>query len=74
MKLRSSSKDFFILCTDGLSDFVKKETIKEIILNAKSTKKISEQLILEAKKNGSTDNITVLTIKVEDVPQINNIS
>ncbi len=65
-----SSNDYFILCTDGLSDFVTNDAMETIVRNAISTKKISESLILEAKKNGSTDNITVLTIKVDDVPEI----
>lgn len=69
-----SSQDYFILCTDGLSDYVSNDEMKEIIINSNSTKKISEKLILEAKNNGSTDNITVLTIKVDDVPQRENIS
>lgn len=53
--------DIVILCTDGLSNLCTDEKISEIAF-ANPLAAIPEALVLEANKQGGTDNITVLAI------------
>ncbi|MCP5048593.1 MAG: Stp1/IreP family PP2C-type Ser/Thr phosphatase [bacterium] len=55
--------DLFIMCSDGLSNMVSDETIKEYSLSF-SPKEAVAELIKLANSNGGTDNITVLAIQV----------
>jgi protein phosphatase len=55
--------DLFLVCSDGLTDFVKKEYIRLILSSNGTLEKKAKLLIETAKKQGSTDNITVLLIK-----------
>jgi len=58
--------DLFFLCTDGLSDYVDYEEIKNILVTSDLDLKARAQILIEtAKKNGSLDNITVLLLKVQ---------
>jgi len=57
--------DLFLMCTDGLSDFVKKKYIENILLSSHPLSRKSKSLIQEAKKMGSCDNITALLICVK---------
>lgn len=59
--------DIFLMCTDGLSDHIPHESIKKIIENSSNCKNLCEDLINEAKNNGSSDNITCVAIKIIDV-------
>ena len=54
--------DKFLLCSDGLTDMVDDEEIKEILKKNKSEKEISEALVEEALSNGGHDNITAMII------------
>lgn len=55
--------DLFLICSDGLTDYVKKGYI-EIILKSQFTIEKKANLLIETAKNqGSTDNITVLLIQ-----------
>lgn len=57
--------DIFMLCSDGLTDFVPEEAIAEI-LNVRSTlEHTAERLIKSALEKGGNDNITVLLVKIE---------
>lgn len=49
-----------LLCTDGLSNFVSTEEIKEIF--SQDTENVAELLVERANKNGGGDNITVVTV------------
>ena len=49
-----------LLCTDGLSNFVSKEEIKEIF--SQDTEDVAALLVERANKNGGGDNITVVTV------------
>lgn len=60
-------KDLYILCSDGLTDMVLDEKIKEIISKNKNIKNIAQELISEALNNGGTDNITVIIVFVEKI-------
>ena len=59
--------DIFLLCTDGLTDYIINSDIKKIIENSKDCKTICENLINKAKNNGSSDNITALAVKIIDL-------
>jgi len=56
--------DIFLLCTDGLSDYISDIQLKKILKSDSSLENLCENLIKEAKKNGSCDNITALAIKI----------
>ena len=56
----------FILCSDGLSNVVTKEEIISIMEKHKDFQKKCVDLVETAKKNGSSDNITVLLFGGED--------
>ncbi len=58
--------DLYFLCSDGLTDVLSDEEIKEILLQSPSLEKAAIELIQMAKIKGSHDNITVLMIQRED--------
>lgn len=58
------SGDQFILCSDGLSDYVSSVDIAKILQKKTSLKKAAIELIEQAKNNDGSDNITVLIIKI----------
>lgn len=55
--------DTILLCTDGLTNMVEDEEIRDIILNQSDITQKTETLIARANENGGTDNITVLLIE-----------
>lgn len=60
------AKDLFLLCTDGLSDLLRVEEIKEVLARPHSADQIVEELIHAAKAKGGHDNITVVLVKVNE--------
>ena len=59
-----SPGDYFIVCSDGLTDSVKKSELLSVIYAEGSVKDKANELISLAKKNGSRDNITVIIVSV----------
>lgn len=59
--------DTFILCSDGLSDFVSEDLIKEILLKDDNLDSLCQHLVKKAKALGSRDDITVLVVKYKGV-------
>jgi PPM family protein phosphatase len=57
--------DCLILCTDGLTNMLGEQEIKEAVLNSKTPEDACNILIKRANKNGGRDNITVIVIKDE---------
>lgn len=57
--------DIIILCSDGLTNMLDDEQIKEIVCSNSSPMEATEELIYQANKNGGLDNITVGIIIVE---------
>ena len=55
--------DTILMCTDGLTNMVSEERIKEIL---KEEGDVSKKLTDEANKNGGMDNITVVVIKKQE--------
>ncbi len=62
----AKKKDIFLMCTDGLSDFVSEEEMEVILMQKTSLKKKGLKLLQKAKEKGSHDNITLLMIKIID--------
>lgn len=61
--LDANPNDLYLICSDGLSDYVKEDYIK-LILSSKGTLERKANLLVETAKNqGSTDNITVVLIR-----------
>ncbi len=55
--------DYFLLCSDGLSNMVDDETICRIITGGGSLKEKAVRLIDEANGRGGADNIAVVLVK-----------
>lgn len=60
----SQKGDLFLLCSDGLSDMVGDEDIRNILLRKGNMKKRVKNLINEANKNGGKDNISAILIEI----------
>jgi len=58
-RLHLAPNDQVLLCTDGLSEMVNKETITSVLKEATSSKKACQSLIDLALAAGGSDNITV---------------
>jgi len=56
--------DLFLLCSDGLTDMLDDETIRDILLSAVSLAEKSDELIRLANAAGGKDNITVVLSEV----------
>lgn len=61
-RIKLQKGDYLLFCTDGLTDMVRPEDIKEIFNdNSSSVKDISKSLGRKALENGGKDNITLIT-------------
>lgn len=59
--------DSFMLCSDGLTNVIKDDEIKEVLLtNRDKVKESCEQLIQMARDRGGPDNITVVVVYFPD--------
>ncbi len=58
--------DIFLLCSDGLSDLVPEELMREILMTTaqESLEAATDRLVTEANERGGKDNITVVLGKV----------
>ena len=59
--------DFFLLCSDGLTDLVEDDYILDVILSASSPESACKRLVDEANARGGVDNITAMVVKVGHV-------
>ncbi len=64
-KLDIMANDYFLLCSDGLSNLVEDRDIRDTVLQSPDIETACDQLIEKAKKNGGYDNITVVVIHNE---------
>lgn len=55
-------KDLFLLCSDGLSDFVSLSELESILNASQNLESAARTMIQRAKNNGSSDNITALIV------------
>jgi PPM family protein phosphatase len=58
-----------ILSSDGFHDFLHKERIMEIVTVGKTTEEVCRKLIEAAYEGGSDDNVTVVVIRINNLPQ-----
>ncbi len=56
--------DEFLLCSDGLSDMLDDEEIRNIWKDAKDLHEAGENLVQRAKENGGHDNVTAALVRV----------
>lgn len=59
-----NNEDIFLLCSDGLYDYVSNEEINRIVSKNNNIECVAQMLVDEAKNNGSNDNITVIVVSV----------
>lgn len=61
--------DIYLMCSDGLSDMMDDVAIADILKNGNSLKQMTDELVLQANKNGGRDNITVLLTQAVGAPE-----
>ena len=61
--------DLLVLCSDGLSRYVKENTILETIRSTENLDEACAKLIEAAKSGGSDDNITCLLVRAREQDQ-----
>ncbi len=61
-----ASKDIYLLCSDGLSDYVEESMIENILSTPLSLQKMGGKLVNSALKKGGNDNITLLLVQIQD--------
>lgn len=59
-EIRKGEYDYFLMCSDGLSNEVNLDNIKSFNIGEKELQNICEKLVESAKYNGGRDNITVM--------------
>ena len=64
VKVDMRKGDRFLICSDGLTDMLFEEEMKEIMLRYKNEKKCTEALINAALEKGGRDNVTVITARI----------
>ncbi|QOR68516.1 Stp1/IreP family PP2C-type Ser/Thr phosphatase [Cytobacillus suaedae] len=62
--------DYLLLCSDGLSNKVPDEVMKEILLQSESLDKKAETLISLANENGGEDNITLVIVQYSSESEV----
>lgn len=55
--------DIILLCSDGLSNMIEDNELKDIVTAGKSLDHANDELVKIAKERGGYDNITVITVK-----------
>ncbi len=58
------SKDIYMLCSDGLSDCVSKQTLSRLLASSFSLEEIGKKLVETALEKGGNDNISLLLGRV----------
>lgn len=57
--------DYILLCSDGLTNMVEDDTIRDVVLNYKtSLQEKAEQLVALANENGGRDNISLVLVHI----------
>ena len=58
------SKDIYMFCSDGLSDYVEEKVLTKHLSSSCSLEEMGKNLVAAALEKGGNDNITLLLIKV----------
>ena len=61
--LELQTGDIVLLCSDGLTNMVDDETIRQILTSDKSLEDRVEELVRTANQNGGKDNISAIVIE-----------
>ena len=56
--------DLFLLCSDGLTDMIPDEQIRDILASGDDINKKANVLVEKAKEAGGNDNITVVLAEI----------
>lgn len=59
-----NSEDLYLLCSDGLSDYVEKDTLHTILSTPLPLEKMGEKMVKAALEKGGNDNITLVLIQL----------
>ena len=59
-EVKKGEYDYFLLCSDGLSNEINIDIIKSFKIEENELQNICEKLVESAKFNGGRDNITVM--------------
>lgn len=59
-QLKLSPDDYLLLCTDGLTDMIRKNKIEEVFNKNNDPEEIAEKLLQAALNSGGYDNITLI--------------
>ncbi len=65
--------DHFVLCSDGLWDLVSRAEIAEAT-RAPRPDEAAEAMLASALERGAPDNVTVVVVRVNDVPSVPPVS
>jgi serine/threonine protein phosphatase PrpC len=58
------SKDLYMLCSDGLSDYVDRDKIARVLSSSLSLEEMGKNLVKYALEKGGNDNITLLLVRI----------
>jgi protein phosphatase len=58
--------DVLLMCSDGLSHFVRDDKLREVLAGGRSPEEACKDLIQAAKDSGSNDNVTCLVVKAAE--------
>lgn len=64
MSMSPRDGDYFLLCTDGLTDMMTDAEIREVIINSDNVQRTCEDLISSANEKSGKDNVTVILISI----------
>lgn len=67
--LQTKDGDIFLLCSDGLTEYLYEEEIKEIVSDL-PLERVCEELTKMANDRGGADNITVQVAKIKSKPKL----
>jgi len=60
-----NQKSCYMLCSDGLSDYVSDAQIQHVLVKDEPVEALVDELIIRANDNGGNDNISVVLMKIE---------
>lgn len=60
------NNNYLLLCTDGLTDMIRSDSLKNIFGNYNDAYNIADQLLEEALANGGSDNITLIVADLDE--------
>lgn len=61
--------DVFILCTDGVHEFIGQREMAALIASAADLDTAAREIVAQALANGSDDNATVQIVRIDDLPE-----